>query len=144
MRKIIMIVISMMMLMPSVANAQIKVTSKVSTERLLSIRMGFIELKYNGSYYLMMSTTNRFDDPIILLLGKDKEEAMQTLQSLIDITTSIKKGDCVTIQNASEELQIYRYAKNTISIYSEGRAGSANTNKSELTRCLDAVSFDVR
>lgn len=144
MKKIIMIVITMMMLIPSVANSQIKVTGKVSTEKLLSIRMGFIELKYDGSYYLLMSTTNRFDDPIILLLGKDKEEAMQTLQSLIDITTSIQKGECITIENAAEELRIYRQAKNTILIFTNGRAGNSNTNKAELTRCLDAVSFDIR
>lgn len=145
MKKIFVIIISTMILMPTMADAQIKIESRKTTETLLSLRMGFIDLTYNGSYFLSMSTTNQFDDPIVISLGKDKQEAMQTLQNLIDLTTSIKKGECITIENTfGEKLRIFRYCKNTISIFSDGRAGSSNTNKSELSRCLDSVTFDAR
>ena len=144
MKKILLMVIAFMTLVP-MADAQITVKEKSNRETLLSIRMGFITLNYDGSYYLAMSTTNQFDNPMILPLGKEKKDAMSTIQALIDITTTIQKGDCVRIESAyGEEFRIYRYAKNTITINADGYAASSNTNKAELTKILDAICFDVR
>lgn len=133
-------------MMPAIADAQITIKSKSNTKTLLSIRMGVITLEYeeNDCFYLAMSTTNQFDDAIILPLGKDKREAMQTLNDLIDITTSMKKGDSITIESAYDrEFRIYRRAKNTIAIYADGYAGSASTNAAELKRILDHLTFEV-
>jgi len=142
MKKFVIFIIAMMMTV--IADAQITIKGKSNTETLLSIRMGFITLKYDGTYYLTMSTTNQFDDPMILPLGKDKKEAMQTLDALIDITTSIKKGDCIKIESIyGEEFRIYRFAKNTITIHADGYAAPSNTNKLELTRILDHLTFEV-
>lgn len=145
MKKIIIAIIAAMVLMPTMADAQISVSSKTNTERLLSIRMGFITLNYDGQYYLAMSTTNQFDKPMILPLGKTKEEAIETTKSLIEITTTIGKGDCVEIVSAyGTQFRIYRFAKNTITINADGYAAASNTNKAELTKILDKITFDVR
>lgn len=145
MKKILIALIALVALSSHVADAQIKVKSKSNMETLLSIRMGFITLNYDGSYYLAMSTTNKFDKPMILPLGKSKEEAIETTKSLIEITTTIGKGDCVKIVSAyGTEFRIYRFAKNTITINADGHAAASNTNKAELTKILDKITFDVR
>ena len=144
MKKIILILIAFMTLVP-MADAQITIKSKSNKETLLSIRMGFITLNYDDRYYLALSTTNQFDDLMILPLGKEKKEAMSTIEALIDITTTIKKGDSVSIESIyGQEFLISWFAKNTILIHSKGYAASSNTNKAELTRILDAITFDVR
>ena len=92
-----------------------------------------------------MSTTNQFDSPMILPLGKDKTEAIKTIKALIEITTTIKTGDCITIESIyGTEFRIYRFAKNTIVINADGYAAASNTNKAELTKILDMITFDVR
>lgn len=145
MKKILIALIAALAFLPTIAEAQISVTSKSNNEKLLSIRMGFITLNYDGSYYLGMQTTNQFDNHMILPLGKTKEEAIKTVQALIDITTTIAKGDCITIESVyGTKFRIYRYAKNTITIHADGYAGYSNTNKNELTRILDTITFDVR
>lgn len=144
MKKIVILIIALMSL-SSLANAQITIKGKQNTETLLSIRMGFIRLNYDGSYYLAMSTTNQFDDAMILPLGKNKQEAMTTTQSLIDISTTIKKGDCIEVESIyGQTFRIYIFAKNTITIQSDGYAAMSNTNKAELTRILDTITYDVR
>ena len=133
------------MLMPMMAEAQIKITEKSNTQKLMTIRMGKINLFFDNDYYLALETSNQFDDPMILPLGKDKKTAIETLENLIDIVASIKKGDAIKIESAYErEFRIYRSAKNTISIHSDGYAGFAYTTKAELTRLLDCVTFDIR
>ena len=145
MRRIIYIIFATMFLLPTQADAQIVVKDKMNIETLLSIRMGFIKLNYDGSYYLAMSTTNQFDRPMILPLGKDKTEAIKTIEALIEITTTIKNGDCIKIESAyGTEFRIYRFAKNTITINADGYAAASNTNKAELTKILDKITFDVR
>lgn len=144
MKKFITLIVSLMML-PIITDAQIVVKDKTNTETLLSIRMGFIKLNYDGSYFLAMSTTNQFDRPMILPLGKDKAEAIKTIESLIEITSTIKKGDCIKIESAyGTEFRIYRFAKNTITINADGYAAASNTNKAELNKILDIITFDVR
>lgn len=144
MKKILTIILALMM-MPAMADAQIKITGKRNVQTLMSIRMGMIDLDYDGKYYLAMRTSNQFDDTMILPLGGDKQVAMQTLQDLIDIATSLKKGDSIKIESAyGREFRIYRLAKNAVGIYADGYAGYASTSKTELTRLLDCVMFDVR
>lgn len=140
MKKFIILLFALVIL-PVMADAQIVVKDKNTTETLLSIRMGFIALNCSGgSYYLAMSTTNKFDRPMILPLGKDKDEACATIESLIEITTTIGKDDCVRIESAAgEEFRIYRFAKNTITINADGYAAASNTSKAELNRILDKI-----
>lgn len=127
------------------ADAQFKVKSTYKTEHILSIRLGFIDLNYDGSYYLAMETTNQFDDPLILPLGKSKQKAMETIESLINITTTIKKEDTITIMTLyGEEFRIYKHGKNIISIDADYRAGYSNITKAELKRILDTIAYDIR
>lgn len=144
MKRIIVLIIAALTFC-TISEAQISVKSKSTTERLLSIRMGFITLNYDGQYFLAMSTTNQFDKPMILPLGKTKNEATETIKSLIEITTTIGKGDCVRIVSAyGTEFRIYRFAKNTITINADGYTAASNTSKAELIKILDAISFDAR
>lgn len=145
MKKVIIACLLGMMLLPCKAGAQIVVTGKSQAETITSIRMGFIRLNYDGEYYLSMSTTNQFDDRMVISLGKDKKEAAQTMQSLLDIVTGIKKGECVRIRNtAGEEFRIYRFAKKSITIHSDGYAAASNMSVREAEALLEGVLYDVR
>ena len=81
MKKIFILI--MTMLMPMMAEAQIKITEKSNTQKLMTIRMGKINLFFDNDYYLALETSNQFDDPMILPLGKDKKTAIETLENLM-------------------------------------------------------------
>ena len=143
MKKLVIILIALLSF-GAMANAQIQVTHKSSIQTLTSVRLGFISLMTNdGHFYLSFQTSNQFDDSMIIKLGEDKKEAIETLQSFISIIVSMKKGDSVTINSANKEFRLYRYAKNTILIFADGYAGNSNTNKAEMEKFLDYLMFEV-
>ena len=69
------------------ATAQIQIGKKnEKVETLGSVRMGAIALKKGfGDFYITGQTTNRFDDPIILDLGKTKEQARESFEGLLSL-----------------------------------------------------------
>lgn len=143
MKKIIAIIITLLSF-GAMADAQIQITHKSNTKTLTSVRLGFISmLRNSGYFYLVFQTNSQFDDSMIIQLGKDKKESIETLQSLIDIIASMKKGDSVTINNLGQEFRLYRYAKNSITIHADGFAGNSNTNKNEMEFFLDHLMFEV-
>ena len=141
MKKIFLAFISVLMLIPAIADAQIQKKSSTKTETLLSLRMGYMNLKISdGTYIITMLTTNKFDDAIVLKLGDTKDSAIHSLNDLIDISSTISGEDCVRIDNGfGRELRFYKGAMGGIVIKADGYAGVVNTAKSEFKKFLDKL-----
>lgn len=141
MKKIIIAIISAMILMPTMADAQIQKTGKVTTKTLASVRMGFVSLRMlePSTYYLAMQTTNQFDDPMLLKLGENKESAVQSLNDLIDILDSLTGDATQYINNGfGKELRLWKLMGG-LYISADGYAGNANIGKSELKKFIGAI-----
>lgn len=141
MKKIIIAIISAMILMPTMADAQIQKTGTLKTKTLSSVRMGVVNLKLNenGTYYLAMKTTNQFDDYMILKLGENKESAIQSLNDLLDIFDSLKGESTQYIQNGyGRELRLWK-VMGALYMSSDGYAGDANIGKGELKKFINAI-----
>ena len=91
MKKMFIAIISMMMLMPALADAQIHIAETYGMT-VSSARMGHVSLELNeaGVYYLCMHTMNEYEPPILLRLGDSKVSAMESLLDLLDIYKSKK------------------------------------------------------
>ena len=141
MKKILIAIITAMILMPIMADAQIQKKSTTKTETLLSLRMGYMNLKLSeGMYFITMLTTNQFDDAMLLKLGDTKESAIQSLNDLMEITSSISGQECVRIDNGfGRELRFYKGAMGGVTIQADGHAGYVNTAKSEFKKMLNKL-----
>lgn len=135
-----MIIICIMTLLSSMANAQIKKTGSYKAETIASSRMGFVNLKVdNKGYYLTIPTTNEFDDSMILKLGATKDAALQSLKDLIDVFDSLLKNEMQKIDNGfGEEFRLYKNA-GALYIHADGYAGMGNLSKSELKKFIKAL-----
>lgn len=141
MKKIIIAIISAMILMPTMADAQIQKTGSFKAKTLATARMGVVNLKLDGDgiYYLAMKTTNQFDDYMVLKLGENKESAIQSLNDLIDIFDSLN-GDAVQYINNGYgiELRLWKFMGG-LYISADGYAGDGNVGKGELKRFISAI-----
>lgn len=101
MKKILILAVLAIMAVGS-ANAQIQIGKKNDkVETLGSVRMGAISLKYGfGDYYILGSTTNQFDDPVIINLGKTIDQAKESFAGLLSLY-ELKNGETTTIKDIS-------------------------------------------
>lgn len=131
----------MMILMPSMANAQIVKKSGTKIQTILETRMGHMGLYLsNGVYLFSMGTTNQFDDSMLINLGDDLESASQTMQDLIDLVDEMQKNEIVSIDNGlGKEISISKVGKSGLIFIADGYAGTANTSKGELQKFLKAL-----
>ena len=139
MKRILIALIAMMMFCLA-TEAQIKKTGSMKTETLVSLRMGVVTLNQSeGSYYIAMTTTNQFDDAMILKLGDTKESARQSLTDLIDILESLQGNDTEFINNGyGREFRLFK-VMGALYVAADGYAGNGNMGKSELNRMLKAL-----
>lgn len=140
MKKIIIAIISAMILMPTMANAQIKKTGENKTQTIASLRMGIVSLNHsNNGYYIAFHTTNQFDDAMILKIGDDKDSAIQSLKDLIDILETLQGDETQYIDNGyGREFRLWKMM-GTLYISADGYAGNGNVSKGELNRLLKAL-----
>lgn len=140
MKKIIIAIISAMILMPTMADAQIKKTGENKTQTIASLRMGIVSLNLsNNGYYIAFHTTNQFDDAMILKIGDDKDSAIQSLKDLIDILETLQGDETQYIDNGyGREFRLWKMM-GTLYISADGYAGNGNVSKGELNRLLKAL-----
>lgn len=143
MKKIIIAIISAMILMPTIADAQIVVKEKTKVETIKRLRMGWVSLDKTGnSYFLCVRSDNQFDDTYTIHLGQSKEDAIASLNTLIEVSKTLKKDESVKFDNINEELSIYSgVLKKEIWFKSEYKAGWGKVSKMELNTLLDALLF---
>lgn len=140
MKRVIYIILAIMFLLPTQANAQIKKTGTFKSETIESLRMGVVSLKVaDGEYYISFKTTNQFDDLMILKLGETKESAIQSIQDIIDILDSLQGNETQYIDNGyGREFRLFK-VMGALYIAADGYAGNGNASKGELKKLLKAL-----
>lgn len=143
MKKIIIAIISAMILMPAMADAQIKVNKQPKRETIKSLRMGYVALtKTEETYYLTMISDNQFDKSYVILLGEGKDAAIQSINSFIEISSTIKKDDSFEFNDGIKDYRIYRGVfKSEVWFKADGYAGYGKTSKAELNQLLESILF---
>ena len=141
MKKIIIAIISAMILMPTMADAQIKVNKQPKRETIKSLRMGYVTLsKTEESYFLSMTSDNQFDHTYVIFLGEGKEAAVQSLNSLIEISSTITKDDSFEFNDGIKDYRIFRgMCKSEVWFKADGYAGYGKTSTAELNTLLKAL-----
>lgn len=141
MKKIIIAIISAMILLPTMAAAQIKVEKKTKIETIKNIRMGYVSLNKNGdTYYMGMISDNHYDKPYVVILGEGIEAARESLNALVEISSTITREDTVEFNDGINNYSIYRGSfKSEVWIKGIGYAGYGKTSTAELKMLLKAL-----
>lgn len=122
------------------AMAQLNITSKRENtiERLTQ------ELFFDTSdstYYISLTTTNQFDDPMLFKLGKGKESALQTIDDLLAFMEQGEKGDVISVENGfGKEYRIYIYDHLNLNMASDFHAGTRIMQKPRINRWKRLIS----
>lgn len=142
MKKIIIAIISAMILMPTMAEAQIQVKKQPKIETIKSLRMGYVNLtKTDDLYFLSMTSDNQFDKAYVIMLGKGKEAAVQSLKALIEVSETITKDDSFEFNDGVRDYNIYRGTfKSEVWFKGAGHAGYGKTSTAELNSLLKALT----
>ena len=142
MKKIIIAIISVLILMPTMADAQIQVNKCPKVETIKSIRLGYVTLdKTEEVYFLSMISDNQFDNSYIIVLGEGKDAATQSLNSLIEISSTITKEDSFEFNDGLYDYHIFRGPfKSEVWFKADGYAGYGKTSTAELNSLLKALT----
>ena len=142
MKKIIIAIISAMILMPTMADAQIQVKKQPKIETIKSLRMGYVDLcKSEEIYFLSLRSDNQFDDPYFILLGEGKEAAIESINSLIEVASTITKEDSFEFNDGRKDFYILRgMFKGEVWFKADGYAGYGKTSTMELSNLLKALT----
>lgn len=142
MKKIIIAIISAMILMPTIAEAQIQVKKKPQIETIKSLRMGYVELcKSEEVHFLSLRSDNQFDNPYFILLGEGKEAAIESLNSLVQVASTITKDDSFEFNDGRNDFYICRgMFKGEVWFKAKGFAGYGKTSTTELNNLLKALT----
>ena len=142
MKKIIIAIISALILLPIMADAQIQVNKQPKRETIKSLRMGYVELtKTSNTYFLTMISDNQFDKAYVIMLGVSYEAAVESLNSLIEVSTTITKDDFYKFNDSINDYYIYKgMFKSEVWFKSRGYAGYGKTSTAELNSLLKALT----
>lgn len=133
------------------ASAQISnVENKMTSWKIASARAGMITLKCSETpgdkfptFYLVINSSNQFDDPLILYLGYGEESATRTLEDLAQLAKSIGKGQRLSFTTTTpgrlHEYNVTRGGKNVLIFQEEMMAGIASVTAYELRMLRDAM-----
>lgn len=125
------------------AGAQITVKSQREASTVITrFRSGVCSLRkdQDGLYYLVLVSSNRFDDPAIVFVGDSGESAAETLSGIADLIDSMKKGDSVKFDVMDTfEYEVYKHNALSSSFSIKGYAGSIWITPNELRKCSEAV-----
>jgi hypothetical protein len=133
MKKIIIAVISAL-LFTTMAEAQIQKTSSYQSETIASARMGVVQLKYDGDFFLVLTTSNQFDKPMLLKLGDNKESALLSLNDLLDLADSLQGTEMQSIDNGYEKELTISKSMGSLAFQARGYAGIAYLSAGEIKK----------
>lgn len=135
MKKILTIAIALFMLCP-LMSAQIQIKQNAKMEKIATISASWYYLYYSdGEYLLSLKSTNQFDDSYWLHLG-NKEEALQSLDALIDLCDSLGKDDSAEISNGANKTYFVHRHMGGLSFHQKepGMAGFTSMTKAYLKK----------
>lgn len=89
----------------------------------------------DSTYYIVLTSSNRFDYPMLFKLGKGKESAMETLKDLGDFIETAAKGDIINVDNGfGKQYTLGKYDKFNIMVMGKGYAGHSFIYKNKMER----------
>lgn len=125
----------------TVSNAQIsEISTTAGSQRLGGFRSGVAAvMSRDGEIYLLLPSTNQFDDYFSFVLGKDKESALQTLDDLENLFASKNNGDYVSFQTCDgkytyEAFVGYTFGVGGLNFEADWYAGEIGFSASEIPR----------
>lgn len=135
------ILLLVLCLIPVVGHAQLNIKGEpVNIETLSTARFGGITLHRRGeTYYLGISSSNKYDDPQIFYLGESKESAVQTLKDMMELLGSMEKGTRVQVDNKGKTVSLYRISGQSLGIEFGAGAGQYWIAKSEALKFLSEL-----
>ena len=142
MKRIILLVTMMVFLFPYMGHAQLNITNKSDKiERISSARTGLISLNKQGDiYYVGLHSSNQFDNPGIFYLGKDKESSLATLNDLLTLQETLKKGECVDVKDISgKKISISQAMTGNLAFQFSDMAGICYLHKNEIKKFINAL-----
>ena len=79
--------IAVILTIPAFSQIKIQDETNNKTTKIASVRAGNVSLQHSANlgYYIVLSTSNRFDDPVLLGLGKDKDAASLSIASFMNM-----------------------------------------------------------
>lgn len=135
-----------MMLLTIGASAQISnVKTQDAIKTISKFRAGVCSLNQHGDvFYLILKSTNKFDDSVIVYLGEGKDSAVQTLKDLQELHKSMEKGDFAdfTINVMKKEIKysVSKFDKFNFSFLDQGTAGSVFFATTEMKTLISKLS----
>lgn len=104
MRKFIVLALALMMSLQSFAQLNVKksVVDKPVQEYVVTAQWAWIYL-FNNSHWLVMKSSNQFDDWYWLRLGTTKEQCVATAYQLKELAETITESDAFEIANGQGE-----------------------------------------
>lgn len=115
-----------------------QIEKKPQTETLLKLRGNTVRLeKTESRYWIVLPTSNRFDDPFFILLGDGKEESISTIDQMINLIDNLQNDESITAMNAGRELSINKRSgmgSSVLYLQMDGYAGIAGIMKKELVK----------
>lgn len=135
-----------MMFLTLGASAQISnVKTKEAVKTVARFRVGLCSLQlYENIYDLALKSSNKFDDPVIVYLGEGKESTLQTLNDLIELHKSMKKGETaeftITIKGKDFNYRVSKYDALNFNFTNVGAAGNVFFATTEMKTLISKLS----
>lgn len=138
MKKIFLMIISLMIILPVELPAQITAKKKELPYELTTVGMRGVRLmSFRNDIYISAPSLNRFDDYYMIELGDSMSKAIESVNSLIEILDSIKENDCYEITSFGKIINICRgIYSGTIMFKADGYADFGNLTRHELKQIL--------
>ena len=139
MKKILLsLVLTMFVGVSSIYSQLYIIEKEPKSETILKLRGNTVRLtKTESKYWVVLPTSNRFDDPFIILLGDGEEESVATIDQMINLIDNLQTDEGVTAMNAGRELSINKRSgmgTSVLYLQMDGYAGIAGITGKELVK----------
>lgn len=126
------------------SSAQITYISQSKIETILKLRGGTVRLcKDNtNTYYIVLPTSNRFDDPFLFYLGKSKDESINTIDELIKLMDNMEKDEIISIINGNNKITLKKYVVigvSALNLIADKYAGVIALTKNEALKIYNKL-----
>ena len=129
-----------------IASAQLNITGKgAKFERLGAIRSSYMWLYcQNTDYYIVVRSSNQFDDNVLFCLGENANSSVETAKNLIDEYDSLEQGESFSAMDAKNKEMIFQKGKilgvPCLLMVQTGQAGNSNISRKDLEKIISLIS----
>lgn len=104
MKRLLFFVVGLLFASPTFAQIELGEHSS-ALKRVANIRSGFITIysKDGAGYYLALNSTNQFEDSLVMRIGANIDEALESAHSFESLFDGLEKGAGVDFKDASDE-----------------------------------------